>query len=219
MEHRGQSPTLKLGDACLLVLRSNPAIPTTAVSNHNQLEPRCKQVAEFTSPGGTSLWHYRWPQSGSPKLKDSQDRSGKGPSTVKDKVITQNKSSHCKGDRLQRKPFHFPSPSIFPIHPDAQSPHPDTSIESCLPPQISRLIHHLAPLPHLPQTQPSHHFHCRHLSLSQEKAKLQERGKTAFGQLKTIIVVLAVKEGGKRVGKKTRKVRRDQAVNCFVKPH
>ena len=139
MEHRGQTPTLKLGDACLLVLRSNPAIPTRAVNNHNQLEPRCKQVAEFTSPGGTSLWHYWWPQSGSPKLKDSQDRSGKGPFTVKDKVIMQNKSSHCKGDRLQRKPFHFPSPSIFPIHPDAQSPHPDTSIESSLPPQISAL--------------------------------------------------------------------------------
>ena len=152
MEHRGQSPTLKLGDACLLVLRSNPAIPTRAVNNHNQLEPRCKQVAEFTSPGGTSLWHYWWPQSGSPKLKDSQDRSGKGPFTVKDKVIMQNKSSHCKGDRLQRKPFHFPSPSIFPIHPDAQSPHPDTSIESSLPPQISHWIHRLAPLPHLPQT-------------------------------------------------------------------
>ena len=196
-------------------LRSDPAIPTRGISNHNQLEPRYKQVAEFIYPGGTSLWFHWWTQPGSPKLKVSPHRSGKGPSTVKDKVITENKSSHCKGDRLRSKGFHFPSASI---HPDAQSPHPETSIDSSLPSQIPRWIHHLAPLPHFPQIQPSHHLHCRHLSLSQGKSQLWEGGNTSFGELKTINVVLALKEERRRVGKKTRKVGRDQSVNCFVKP-
>ena len=183
-------------------LRSDPAIPTRGISNHNQLEPRYKQVAEFIYPGGTSLWFYWWPQPGSPKLKVSPHRSGKGSSTVKDKVITENKSSHCKGDRLQSKPFHFPSASVFPIHPDAQSPHPETNIDSSLPSQIPCWIHRLAPLPHFPQIQPSHHLHCRDLSLSQGKSQLWEGGNTSFGELKTINVVLALKEEGRRVGKK-----------------
>ena len=126
-------------------------------------------MAEFTSSGRTSLWYHWWPQSGTLKLKVSQHRSGKDSSTVKD--ITENKSSHCKGDRLQREPSHFSSLSIFPIHPDAQSPHLDTSINSSLSPQVPHSIPHLAPLPYLPQIQPSHHFHCRHLSLSHQQSR------------------------------------------------
>ena len=53
MEHRGQSPTLTGG--CRGPLRSNPAIPTRGVSNHKQFRTKYKQVAKFTSPGGTSL--------------------------------------------------------------------------------------------------------------------------------------------------------------------
>ena len=43
------------GCMSLSPLRSNPAVPTRGVSNHKHFRPRCKQVAEFTSPGGTSL--------------------------------------------------------------------------------------------------------------------------------------------------------------------
>lgn len=147
---------------------------------------------------GTSLWFYWWPQPGSPKLKVSPHRSGKGSSTVKDKVIMENKSNHCKGDRLQSKGFHFPSASI---HPDAQSPHPETSIDSSLPLSDPTLNPSLGSTSSFPPDQPSHHFHCRHLSLRQGKWQLWEEGNTSFGELKTINVVLALKEEGRRVGK------------------
>ena len=51
---------------------------------------------------------------------------------------------------------------------------------------------------------------------SQERAQLQERGKAAFGELETINVVLAVKEGGGAEWDKTRKVGRSRAVNLAV---
>ena len=65
-------------------------------------------------------------------LNQRSPNIGVGRAAPQARSITKNKVSHHKGDRLQREPLHFPSPSILPIHPDAQSPHPETSINSSL---------------------------------------------------------------------------------------
>jgi len=162
------------GCLSLGALRSNPVIPTRGVSNHNQLRLRCEHRAKLASPGGASPWHHWWPQPGNLKLKVSQHRSGKSSSTVKGKILSGNKVIHHNDDRLHTEPLPFSSPSIFPIHPDAQSLHPETSINFSLCPQIPCSIHHtvhLAPLPYLAQVPPSHHFHCKHLRLTQQSTE------------------------------------------------
>ena len=118
VKHRGQSPTLKLGDACLLVaLRSNPVIPTRGVSNHNQLRLRCKHRGKFTSPGGTSPWHHWWPQPGNLKLKVSQHRSGKSSSTVKGKILSWKQGHSSQRWQAPKRTLAFPFSLHIPYSP------------------------------------------------------------------------------------------------------
>ena len=98
-------------------LRSNPAIPTRGVSNHNQFRTRYKQVAKFTSPGGTSLWHPWWPQAGSPKLKVSQHRSGKGCSTVKGKILSWKQGHSSQRWQAQQRTLASPFSFCLPHSP------------------------------------------------------------------------------------------------------
>ena len=155
-------------------MKSNPVVPTRGVSNCHQLRSRCKQVAKFTFPHRTSPSHHWQPNQGALNWRSPNTGVGRGAPQWRARSAMENKPSHCKGERLQRESLRFPSLSIFPIHPDAWSPHPDTSINSSLPTQVPHSIHHLVPLPYLPQIQPSHHFHCYHLSLSHQRAKLWE---------------------------------------------
>lgn len=106
------SPALKLEDACLLgPLRSNPAIPTKAVSDRNQLGPGYKQVAKFTAPGGTSPC-YHWWNLGQGALNRRSPNTGVGRAAPQWRTRSTMKNiGHRKGDRLQREPLHFPSPS------------------------------------------------------------------------------------------------------------
>ena len=98
-------------------LRSNPAVPTRGVSNHNQFRTRYKQVAKFTSPGGTSLWHPWWPQAGSPKLKVSQHRSGKGCSTVKSKILSWKQGHSSQRWQAPKRTLAFPFSLHLPHSP------------------------------------------------------------------------------------------------------
>ena len=123
-------------------MRSNPAFPTRKVSNCNQLRPRCKQVAKFTFPHRTSLSHHGWPNQGALRWRSPNTGVGRGVPQWRSWSTTGNKSSHCKGEKFPREPLCFHSLSVFPIQPHAQSPHPDTSINAFLFPQIPRSIHH-----------------------------------------------------------------------------
>ena len=162
MEHRGQSPTLKLGDACLLV-------PWGLILLFLQEESATKTSSEWEVNTGPSLHLLVGPPCDTTDDLNQGTLNWRSPNTGVGRAAPQwgvrsfpgNKVIHHKGDRLQREPLPFPSPSIFPIHPDAQSLHPETSINFSLCPQIPCSIHHtvhLAPLPYLPQVPPSHHY-------------------------------------------------------------
>lgn len=116
-------------------LRSNPAIPTRGVSNHNQFRPRCKQLAKFTSPGGTSLWHPWWPQPGSPKLKVSQDRSGKGSYTVKGKILSWKQGHSSQRWQAPKRTLASPFSLCLPHSPRCSVCVPETNTNFFLCPQ------------------------------------------------------------------------------------
>ena len=172
MEHRGQSPTLKLGDACLLVLwglillflQEESATTTSSywdVNTGPSLHLLVGPSHDITDDLNQRTLNWRSPNTG----------VGRAAPQWRVRSFPGNKVIHHKDDRLQREPLPFPSPSIFPIRPDAQSLHPETSINFSLCPQIPCSIHHtvhFAPLPYLAQAPLSHHFHCRHLRLSQQ---------------------------------------------------
>ena len=172
MEHRGQFPTLKLGDACLLVpwgliLLFSPEESATTTSSDRDVNmgPRLHLLVgpphDITDDlnQGTLNWRSlnTWVERAAPQWRV--------------RPFPGNKVIHHKGDRLQTETLPFPSLSIFPLHPDAQSLHPETSVNLSLCLQSPCSIHHtvhLAPLLYLPQVPPSHHFHCMHLRLSQQ---------------------------------------------------
>ena len=172
MEHRGQSPTLKLGDACLLVLwglillflPEESATTTSSdwdVNTGPSLHLLVGPSHDITDDLNQRTLNWRSPNTG----------VGRAAPQWRVRSFPGNKVIHHKDDRLQREPLPFPSPSIFPIHPDAQPLHPETNVNLSLCSQIPCSIHytvHLAPLPYLAQVPPSHYFHGRHLRLSQQ---------------------------------------------------
>ena len=105
------------GCLSLGALRSNPIILTRGVSNHNQLRPRCKHRAKFTSPRGTSPWHHWWPQPGDLKLKVSQHRSGKSSSTVKGKILSWKQGHSSQRWQAPKRTLASPFSLCLPCSP------------------------------------------------------------------------------------------------------
>ena len=122
MEHRGQSPTLKLGDACLLVpwglilpfLPEESATTTSSEQGINKwpnlhllVGPPC-DIPDDLKQGALN---WRSPNTG----------VGRAAPQWRVRSFPGNKVIHHKGDRLNREPLHLHSPSVFPTHPDVQS--------------------------------------------------------------------------------------------------
>ena len=131
---RRQSPTLKLGDTCLLVpwgliLLFSPEESATTTSSDRDVNTGPSLHLLVGPPHditddlnqGTLNWRSlnTWVERAAPQWRV--------------RPFPGNKVIHHKDDRLQTEPLPFPSPSIFPLHPDAQSLHPETSVNLSLP--------------------------------------------------------------------------------------
>ena len=172
MEHRGQSPTLKLGDACLLVpwglillfLSEESATTTSSdwdVNTGPSLHLLVGPPRDITDDLNHEILNWRFPNTG----------VGRAAPQWRVRSFLDTRSFITKMTGSKENPCISLLPPSSPIHPDTQSLHPETSINFSLCPQSPCSIHHtvhLAPLLYLAQVPPSHHFHCRLLRLSQK---------------------------------------------------
>ena len=171
MEHRGQSQTLKLGNACLLVpwgliplFLSEESATTTSSDQDVNTRPRLHLLVgpphDITDDLNQGTLNWRSSNTGVGRAAPQwRVRSFLETRSFITKM-TDSKQNPC----LSLLPPSSPFTQMLSLC--TQKP---ASISLC--PQSPCSIHHtvhLAPLLYLPQVPPSHHFHCMHLRLSQQ---------------------------------------------------